>query len=207
MTRDTVALLCLLAFLVLMAGCVVEVNDSATTQKPAPTAAPTPEKIVNPVDNTPKRAWQPRKAPPVELPKEPEPAPLPPAPAPAPAPQPAPAPAPDANQTEAGLNGKPVPKEFSIDLAMWKYLPEQITVAEGDLVQLHLKSNSDGIGNGIGYKADGLPVDVVLKKGQTQTVEFTASQAGTYPVTCMTWICGPGNAGKTFGKILVVGGN
>ena len=205
-------LLCLAVLLVFVSGCVVEVND-ATKKEPQPAPKePTEKEPKKPVDLAPKRPWQPRKTPPVGIPKEPEPTPTPteppqPAPVNPPAPEPAPQETPEITATEPAAgneNGKPLPREINVLLAAYRYTPDKIVVASGDFVRLKLTSNSDGLGNGIGYKVEGLPVDVIgVKKGETKTVEFTAGMDGTYVIFCGS-ACGP-RAQQKMGEIIVVG--
>ena len=102
------------------------------------------------------------------------------------------------------MQGKPVAKEITVTLAAYKYYPDKIMVAKGDLVRLKITSNSDGLGSGIGFKIEGQAVDVVLKKGQTKSVEFTPDRTGTYVIYCGP-PCGPTRSGLKLGALVVAG--
>ncbi|MBS3062680.1 MAG: cupredoxin domain-containing protein [Candidatus Diapherotrites archaeon] len=191
----------------------MEINEATQPQAPAGDEKSVEPKIVQPVDPTPKRPWNPRKTPPPAA--VPEPAPTnvetgkPPAAEPPPEETPAPAPVEEEPSVEpAAEEGKPKlrPKEITLYMAAWSYNPKEITVVQGDLVRLNLKSNSNGYGDGIGFKVEGLPVTALVKKGETKTVEFVAESAGTFVFTCGT-PCGPGHIADMMGKIIVIGGN
>ncbi len=194
--------------LLLLSGCVVEVNDTAgkPAQEQSPQLKADTEK---PLDTAPKRPWQPRKTPPPALPPEPEPTteptPEPVQPGEEPLPTPEPSPEPVAPPTdETPVQGKPLAKEITVTLAAYRYYPDKIMVAKGDLVRLKITSNSDGLGNGIGFKIEGQAVDVVLKKGQTKSVEFTPDRTGTYVIYCGP-PCGPTRSGLKLGELVVAG--
>jgi cytochrome c oxidase subunit II len=66
--------------------------------------------------------------------------------------------------------------------------PGQIEVTEGDRVRLVVHS-ADGV-HGIGIKK--FKVEKKIPRGQTVTIDFVASTAGTYPVLCSEY-CGEGH--------------
>jgi cytochrome c oxidase subunit II len=66
--------------------------------------------------------------------------------------------------------------------------PEQIEVTEGDHVRL-VVSSADGV-HGIGIKK--FKVEKKIPRGETVTIDFVASTAGTFPVLCSEY-CGKGH--------------
>jgi cytochrome c oxidase subunit 2 len=71
----------------------------------------------------------------------------------------------------------------------FNFTPERLVVTQGDTVRLIVKS-ADGTH---GIEIEKFDVDeVVPKGGKPVTVEFSASEAGTFPIVCSEY-CGRGH--------------
>ena len=81
-------------------------------------------------------------------------------------------------------------KDFAFD-------PSVITVKKGEKVRLLITATD----RDHGIKIQGYDIDQVLKKGQTETIEFTANKAGTFEFKCSVY-CGMGHR-KMKGKLVV----
>ena len=89
-------------------------------------------------------------------------------------------------------------REVEVSAFMYGYKPDPIAVRRGETVRLVVKSTDVMHGLGI---AD-LDVDVKVSPGQAETVEFAATQAGSFHMHC-TQYCGPGHD-DMHGELLVV---
>jgi cytochrome c oxidase subunit II len=103
-------------------------------------------------------------------------------------------PAPLAQEATAG-SGNSV--EIKVTAKRFAYDPNVITVKKGDHVRLLITAAD----HDHGFKLAAFDIDQVIKKGQTATIEFTASKAGTFPFQC-SHFCGMGH-GKMKGKLVV----
>ena len=72
----------------------------------------------------------------------------------------------------------------------FSFEPAAIEVTEGDRVRL-LVSSADGV-HGVGIRKFKVNT-LVPRGGMPVTIEFTASEAGTYPIVCSEK-CGDGHA-------------
>ena len=88
-------------------------------------------------------------------------------------------------------------KEFDITAKRWAYTPSTITVSEGDVVTLNIKSMD--VTHGFSLFEFG--VNERLTPGKTTTVEFVADKAGEYTFFC-TVPCGSGHSNMN-GKLIV----
>lgn len=81
------------------------------------------------------------------------------------------------------------PTEVTVIAERFKFTPDRLVVNQGDTVRLVVRS-ADGT-HGIEIKK--LDVDeLVPKGGKPVTVEFVATEAGTFPITCSEY-CGRGH--------------
>ncbi len=80
------------------------------------------------------------------------------------------------------------PIVVEVTVKRFAFEPEQIEVTEGDRVRLVVRS-ADGV-HGIGIKK--FKVEKKIPRGQTVTIDFVASTAGTYPILCSEY-CGEGH--------------
>lgn len=92
-----------------------------------------------------------------------------------------------ANETSSGEAETAV---FTIKAKQWEFEPAAITVKKGQKVQLKISS----VDVTHGFSLPEFKVRVNLEPGQTQTVEFVASQAGTFTFSCSVF-CGDGHGG------------
>ena len=88
-------------------------------------------------------------------------------------------------------------KTFNVVAQQWSFSPSTIEVEKGDKVIL--KVTSADVEHGFSIPAFG--VDVKVKKGETETVEFVADKVGTFTFACSVY-CGTGHS--TMKGILVV---
>src|SRR5262249_52828585 len=102
-------------------------------------------------------------------------------------------------------------KTFDIQAKCFQFTPSTFTVNQGDVVTLNISvpSNDNAGGcNGIGhgmlmetYVESGINVS----RGQTKTVTFTATTAGTFVWVCTQSNCGSGHT-SMFGQLMVIAG-
>jgi len=64
------------------------------------------------------------------------------------------------------------------------WLPSNLVVHKGDKVKVKLINNVKADPNQHGYKIAAVNVEVVVTRGEPQTVEFTADKEGIFPITC-----------------------
>lgn len=77
------------------------------------------------------------------------------------------------------------PLVVEVTAKRFAFEPERIEVTEGDRVRLVVRS-ADGV-HGIGIKK--FKVDKRIPRGETVTIDFVASAAGTFPILCSEY-CG-----------------
>ena len=81
------------------------------------------------------------------------------------------------------------PKVFEVVATRFAFAPDRIEVTQGDIVRLVVTS-ADGV-HGVGIKK--FKVDKkVPRGGQPVTIEFVASEAGSFPIVCSEY-CGKGH--------------
>lgn len=80
------------------------------------------------------------------------------------------------------------PLVVEVTAKRFAFEPERIEVTEGDKVRLVVRS-ADGV-HGIGIKK--FKIEEKIPRGETVTIDFVASSAGTYPVLCSEY-CGKGH--------------
>lgn len=80
-------------------------------------------------------------------------------------------------------------KEFSITAKKWEFVPSIISVNKGDKVKLTVES----IDVDHGFSIAEFGVKRTLKPGQTEIIEFTADQSGTFSFFCSV-SCGSGHS-------------
>jgi cytochrome c oxidase subunit 2 len=81
-------------------------------------------------------------------------------------------------------------KTFEVVAKRFAFEPATIEVTEGDRVRLVVTS-ADGV-HGVGIRKFGVN-SLVPRGGKAVTIEFTASEAGTFPLICSEE-CGDGHA-------------
>jgi len=87
--------------------------------------------------------------------------------------------------------------EFTMTAKKYAFDPSVITVKKGEKVRLLITA----IDHDHGFKLDAFDINQVLKKGEIETIEFTADKAGTFEFKCSVY-CGLGH-GKMKGKLVV----
>lgn len=81
------------------------------------------------------------------------------------------------------------PKVFEVVATRFAFAPDRIEVTQGDIVRLVVTS-ADGV-HGVGIKK--FKVDKkVPRGGEPVTIEFVASEAGSFPIVCSEY-CGKGH--------------
>jgi cytochrome c oxidase subunit 2 len=88
-------------------------------------------------------------------------------------------------------------KSFTITAKQFAFSPKVITVNKGDTIKLTI--NSQDVEHSFSLPAFNLNVD--LQPGQTKTVEFVASQTGSFTFACWVY-CGDGHSDMV-GKLIV----
>jgi cytochrome c oxidase subunit 2 len=79
-------------------------------------------------------------------------------------------------------------KTFAVVAKRFSFEPATIEVTVGDLVRLVVTS-ADGV-HGVGIRK--FKVDTFVPRGKPVTIDFTASEAGTFPIVCSE-DCGDGH--------------
>jgi cytochrome c oxidase subunit II len=87
--------------------------------------------------------------------------------------------------------------EIKVTAKKYEFDPAVIKVHTGDHVRLLFTA----LDHDHGFKLEAFDIDQLLKKGETTTVEFTASKAGTFPFAC-SHFCGFGHS-KMKGQLVV----
>ena len=80
-------------------------------------------------------------------------------------------------------------KEFNVTAQQFSFNPSTIRVKLGDRVRLNITSTDVEHG----FAIDALGVSQTIPAGQTTTVEFTASETGTFTFYCNV-VCGAGHS-------------
>ncbi len=89
------------------------------------------------------------------------------------------------------------PVEIKMTAKKYRFDPNEITVKKGQ----HVKLLITALDRDHGFKLEAFNINQKLKKGETETIEFTADKAGTFPFQCSEF-CGLGH-GKMKGKLVV----
>ncbi len=79
-------------------------------------------------------------------------------------------------------------REFTVTAKKYAFEPATFEVNEGDRVRLIVTATDTDHG----IKIKKLQVDQLAEKAETTTVEFVATQAGTFTILCSEW-CGKGH--------------
>ncbi len=79
-----------------------------------------------------------------------------------------------------------VDKEFTIWARQFNFTPAVITVQQGDYVRVNLKTADVPHG----FYIDGYDVNIKVRWGETESVEFVADKAGIFKIRCSV-TCGP----------------
>jgi cytochrome c oxidase subunit 2 len=108
----------------------------------------------------------------------------------------------------ARADGRPVPqpapsgaddKRFEVTASRFKFEPEVLQVTQGDRVSVVVRSGDTTHG----FAIKKLKVKAAVPKdGSPITVEFVATEPGTYDITCSEY-CGSGHRGMK-GKLVVL---
>lgn len=84
----------------------------------------------------------------------------------------------------------PEQKEFTVVAERFKFTPDRLVVTQGDKVHIVIKS-ADGTH---GFEIKKLKLETMVPKGgQPTTLDFVASEAGTFTITCSEY-CGKGHS-------------
>ena len=78
--------------------------------------------------------------------------------------------------------------EFTMTAKNYEFDPGVITVKKGEKVRLIITATD----HDHGFKLDAFDINQVLKKGDTEIIEFTANKAGTFEFKCSVY-CGKGH--------------
>ncbi len=81
--------------------------------------------------------------------------------------------------------------------SQWKFEPNVITVKQGDIIMLQIKS----IDVTHGFNLPAFGVNKQLEPGKTVTVQFVADKKGTFVFSCSV-VCGSGHSGMA-GRLVV----
>lgn len=81
-------------------------------------------------------------------------------------------------------------KEFDLEAYQFGYSPDTIVVSKGDVVKIHASSRD--VPHGVFIKEYG--VNVTVKKGSIEEIEFIADKAGEFDIICSVY-CGRGHHG------------
>lgn len=92
---------------------------------------------------------------------------------------------------------QPEVREIAITAKKYEFAPSEIRVRQGEKVRLSITA----LDRKHGFKIEALSIDSELPKGEVVTVEFTASEPGTFPIACSKF-CGFGH-GKMKGQLIV----
>ena len=87
--------------------------------------------------------------------------------------------------------------EFTMTAKKYEFDPSLITVKKGEKVRLIITATD----RDHGFKLDAFEINQVLKKGDTEIIEFTANKVGTFEFKCSVY-CGKGHHGMK-GKLVV----
>jgi len=97
----------------------------------------------------------------------------------------------------AGQTTTPGYHEFIMTAKNYEFDPAVITLKKGEKVRLIITATD----RDHGIKIDAFDINQVLKKGDTEIIEFTADKAGTFEFKCSVY-CGKGHR-KMKGKLVV----
>ncbi len=87
--------------------------------------------------------------------------------------------------------------EIKMTAKKYEFDPSTITVKKGERVRLLITA----LDRDHGFKLEAFGINQKLKKGDTETIEFTADKSGTFPFQCSEF-CGFGH-GRMKGKVVV----
>ena len=87
--------------------------------------------------------------------------------------------------------------EIKMTAKKYQFDPNTITVKKGERVRLLITA----LDRDHGFKLEAFGINQKLKKGDTETIEFTADKTGTFPFQCSEF-CGLGH-GRMKGKVVV----
>jgi cytochrome c oxidase subunit 2 len=94
---------------------------------------------------------------------------------------------------QKGTEPTPAPIIIEVIARKFEFEPSRIEVVEGDHVRLVVRS-ADGV-HGVGIKKFKVS-KLVPRGGDTVTIDFVASAAGTFPILCSEF-CGDGHEDMT----------
>jgi len=98
---------------------------------------------------------------------------------------------------DSGMGNEGNIKAFSMTAKQWVFIPDTITVNEGDTVKLTIES----VDVDHGVMISDFNVNEHLSPGETVNIEFVADKKGTFTFFCNVF-CGSGHSGME-GKIIV----
>ncbi|MGA2632468.1 MAG: cupredoxin domain-containing protein [Terriglobia bacterium] len=87
--------------------------------------------------------------------------------------------------------------EIKMTAKKYEFDPSTVTVKKGERVKLLITA----LDRDHGFKLEAFGINQKLKKGDTETIEFTADKTGTFPFQCSEF-CGFGH-GRMKGKLVV----
>jgi cytochrome c oxidase subunit 2 len=100
---------------------------------------------------------------------------------------------------QRGMRGSADVKTIEVTASRFQFEPATISVAQGDMVRLRLRS----IDRSHAFAIDAFHVKAMIPNGgEIVTVEFAADRAGTFAFTCSEY-CGAGHS-RMKGALVVV---
>jgi cytochrome c oxidase subunit II len=99
--------------------------------------------------------------------------------------------------TAAQISSPPASNEIKVTAQKYAFSPDVIHVKKDE----HVKLVITALDAEHGFKLEAFGIHEKLKKGEATPIEFTASQAGTFPFQC-SHFCGRGH-GKMKGQLVV----
>ena len=106
----------------------------------------------------------------------------------------------------AAVAQTPVVIDMTMTANPWRITPSSFTVKQGDIVTLNISvpaTDASLVGHGF-LMATYVQNDFLIGRGQTHTVTFTATTAGTFAFVCTQAACGSGHS-SMFGQMVVTG--
>lgn len=88
------------------------------------------------------------------------------------------------SEKEARIERRPDGVHIYMSAIRSHYVPDQITVKQGDVVHIHVTSLEQAQDATHGFAIDGYNVNLSLEPGKTNNVTFVANRAGTFPFYC-----------------------
>ena len=102
-----------------------------------------------------------------------------------------------AQGTGTNMSGSGHLVEINVTAKQWEFMPNTITVKQGDHVRIYLTS----LDVTHGFMLKDYNINVRIEPGQVTTVDFVADKSGEFGFRCSV-MCGEGHSSQT-GKLVV----